>query len=267
MSKKTGIFKSYAVYDLILIAMLCALSIAIKTIAGALVRMITGSLGIPGRALAGGFYMMWLPLANCPDGGGGGAALIVAAVQTIVMITSGAPGSHGVWTILSYMLPAVPVEIVFFFNKKGYNILHFVLGTALSNIVGTFAANVLFFRLSFFPLMFTLLGAAMSGAIGGVIANFAFAMAKKTGLLKLKRVRQSPEPSPFPLRTHKAPTRYPRRIPKEPKRWEVCGKLRKKPRRITPMRKQQVAYNYSLYSLGGGARPVRHATLNPSFSR
>ena len=87
MSKKTGIFKSYAVYDLILIAMLCALSIAIKTIAGALVRMITGSLGIPGGALAGGFYMMWLPLAIALTGRRG-AALIVAAVQTIVMITA-----------------------------------------------------------------------------------------------------------------------------------------------------------------------------------
>ncbi|MDD3946658.1 MAG: ECF transporter S component [Clostridia bacterium] len=180
-----GFLKSFALYDLILIAMLTALSIAIKTIAGTLVRMITGPLGIPGGALAGGFYMMWLPLAVALTNRRG-TALLVAALQTLIMITTGAPGSHGIWTILTYMLPALPVELIFFFRKKGYPILHFLAASALANITGTYLSNLLFFRMSFYPLMFTLLAAAFSGALGGVIGYFAYTKAQKAGIIKSK---------------------------------------------------------------------------------
>ncbi len=184
--KQTGfkkVFKSFGVRDFILLAMLTALSIAMKTIAGTLVRMITGPLGIPGGALAGGLYMLWLPLAIAltvkP-----GAALAVAALQTLIMVATGAPGSHGVWTILTYMLPALPVEILFFFRKKGYTVLHFLVAVMLANIAGTYLANLLFFRMSFYPMLFTLLAAAFSGAAGGVIGYFAYTKAEKSGLMK-----------------------------------------------------------------------------------
>lgn len=176
--------KSFSIYNLILLAMLTAVSIAFKTIAGTLVRMITGPLGLPGGALAGGFYMLWLPLAIVLINKRG-AALLVSAVQTIIMIATGAPGSHGIWTILTYMSPAIAVEIIYLYRpKSGYNILHFIFATMLANLVGTFGSNLLFFRLSLYPLMFALLAASTSGAIGGVIAWFAFSKVEKSGILK-----------------------------------------------------------------------------------
>lgn len=180
---RKGFWKSFRVYDLILVAMLTALSIAMKAVAGTLVRMVTGPLGIPGGTLAGGFYMLWLPLAVALTGKRG-AALVVAILQTVIMITTGAPGSHGIWTLITYTIPALPVEIIMFSKKKGYNILHFLFAAACANIAGTYLTNQALFRLSFYPLMFTLLAAAFSGALGGVVAYFVYAKAAKNGFIK-----------------------------------------------------------------------------------
>lgn len=164
--------------------MLTAVSIAFKTVVGILVRLITGPLGIPGGALAGGFYMLWLPLAIVLVGKRG-CAFAISAVQTVIMITSGAPGSHGVWTIFTYMLPAVLTEIIFIYRpKKGYNILHYIMATVLANMAGTFGSNLLFFRMSLYPLLFTLLAAATSGALGGAVAYFAYNKVIKSGVMK-----------------------------------------------------------------------------------
>jgi len=197
-----GFLKSFRLYDLILIAMITALSIAMKTVAGTLVRMITGPMGIPGGALAGGFYMMWLPLSIALTHKRG-SALMVAVLQTLIMVTTGAPGSHGVWTLMTYILPALPVELLFFFRKKGYSILHFLVGTALANIAGTYLTNLLFFRMSFYPLMFTLLAAALSGALGGVIAYFAYAKAVKSGILQRMRSSADSGAGTYLLETEK----------------------------------------------------------------
>ncbi len=52
----------FSMFDLIIIAMMATLGIAIKPIIVLLVHMITGPLFIPGGAFAGGFYMMWIVL-------------------------------------------------------------------------------------------------------------------------------------------------------------------------------------------------------------
>ncbi len=182
-----GTLKFFSIFDLVLIAMLTALSIAFKTVVGILIRLITSSVGIPGGALAGGFYMLWLPLAILLTQKRG-SAFILAAVQIIIMVATGAPGSHGVWTIVTYFMPAIFVEIIYLYRpKKGYNILHFLFATILANLAGTYGSNLLFFKLSWQPLLFTLIAAAFSGALGAVIGYFAFKGIEKTGVLKKAR--------------------------------------------------------------------------------
>lgn len=181
-TKKAGI-KSFSVYELILLAMLASLSIAFKAIVGILVRMITGPLGIPGGALAGGLYMLWLPLAITLTGRRG-SAFIISLVQVVVLLTTGLPGSDGIWTLFTYLVPALLVEATYIIKlKTGYNILHYIIATILANIAGTYGKNLLIFRLSIYPLLFTLLAASLSGAIGGVVAHFTYLLVKKTGLI------------------------------------------------------------------------------------
>lgn len=182
---KNKFLQAFSIYDLIFIAMLSAITIAIKTIIGILVRMITGPLGIPGGALAGGFYMLWLALGLALVDKKG-TAFIIALVQSIVLLITGLPGSHGIWTFLTYLTPGIIVEIVFLFKKNNCNILHFIISTALANILGTFGSNLLFFRMDILPLSFTLVAAAFSGCIGGIIGYLVYKKIDKSGFMKRK---------------------------------------------------------------------------------
>ena len=66
----------FSLFDLIIIAMMEALGIAIKPVVVPLAHIITGPLFIPSGAVAGGFYMMWLVLGFGLTGKRGTAFLI-----------------------------------------------------------------------------------------------------------------------------------------------------------------------------------------------
>lgn len=169
MKSKANVLKMFTVSDLIIIAVLSSLGIATKPIIVPLVHIITGPLYIPGGAIAGGFYMMWLVL------GAGyvkkiGVATIMGIVQSILVISTGAMGTHGIMSIMSYTLPGIAVDLVMLISKdKKHNILHYVFSCMLANVVGTLISNILFFRLPATAVALVLSSAALSGAIGGII--------------------------------------------------------------------------------------------------
>lgn len=164
------ILNSFSVFDLVIIAIVSALGIATKPIIVPLIHIITGPLFIPGGAVAGGFYMMWIVM------GVGfvkkfGTGTLIGIVQGILVISTGAMGTHGIMSIISYTLPGIIVDIIFRISKeKSFNILHYVFGCMLANVCGTLISNLLFFRLPFVTVVLVLSLAAFSGAIGGLIA-------------------------------------------------------------------------------------------------
>lgn len=170
MKKKNKFLSRFSIFDLVIIAILSALGIATKPIVVPLVHIITGPLFIPGGAIAGGFYMMWLVL------GAGfvkkfGTATLMGLVQAILVIATGMMGTHGIMSVFSYTIPGLLVDIIFFFAKdKNYNILHYVVGSMLANVGGTLITNVLFFRLPVATLILILASAGLSGSLGGIIA-------------------------------------------------------------------------------------------------
>ncbi len=162
--------RRFTAFDLMIIAMMASLGLAIKPIIVPLVHIVTGPLFIPGGAVAGGFYMLWIVLGMGLVRKPGTCAMI-ALVQGIITITLGSVGSHGILSLLTYTLPGIFAEIPFLFaKKKVFHILHFMAGCILANLAGTYGSNLIFFRLPLLPLLLSLSSAALSGAIGGVIA-------------------------------------------------------------------------------------------------
>lgn len=160
----------FSMFELIIIAMMAALGIATKPVIVPLVHIITGPLYIPGGAIAGGFYMMWIVL-----GAGivrkGGTATLIALVQAIMIIVSGAYGTHGIISIVTYTLPGFMVDVLLLVTRsKGDGLMDCFLGGIAANLGGTYLSNLVFFNLPIIPLILSLSSAALSGGLGGIIA-------------------------------------------------------------------------------------------------
>ena len=169
MSRKRFL-SGFSVFNIIVIAMCAGLGIAIKPVLVPLVHIITGPLFIPGGAVAGGFYMLFIVVAaglvEKP-----GTATITCAVQAILVIITGVIGSHGILSLVTYILPGVAVDFFYWFiRKRKLSALSCFIMGLLANTAGSFLSNVVFFRLPFVPLMLTLLAGALSGGLGGLIA-------------------------------------------------------------------------------------------------
>lgn len=163
-------FDRFSMFNLIIIAMMAALGIATKPVIVPLAHIITGPLYIPGGAVAGGFYMMWIVLgAAIVNKRGSGT--IIALVQAIMVMSLGVFGTHGIMSLVTYVIPGIAVDFIFLiFNYKKYRLLSLFLAGALANISGTYMSNVVFFRLPLIPLILSLSAGALSGGLGGLIA-------------------------------------------------------------------------------------------------
>ncbi|HUU77785.1 MAG TPA: ECF transporter S component [candidate division Zixibacteria bacterium] len=161
--------RRFSTFDLIMIALMAALGLGTKQLVRPLVSLITIPLAIPGGALAGGFYMLWLILTKrfVPKFGSG---IFFGFAQALVVIIMPF-GSHGIFTFFTYSLPGVGVDIVeIIFRKIKHKLLTSIIEGAIANLIGTTAVSLIIFDMPFQLLAFLLLMALFSGNLGGIIA-------------------------------------------------------------------------------------------------
>lgn len=171
MSKLTQkILGRFSIRNLTLIAAMAALGLAVKPIVVPLVHLLSTPLMIPGGALAGGFYMMWLVLAagltRQP-----GSAVLTGLVQAILVLVTGVPGSHGALSLITYTLPGLVIDLFLLLIRQQINHRFIAfMACLLANLAGTALTNVIFFSLPLIPLLLSLMTAAFSGGLGGLLA-------------------------------------------------------------------------------------------------
>ncbi len=171
MTRRRSLLARFSIFDLIVLSLMACLGIATKPLVVPLAHIITGPLFIPGGAVAGGFYMMWIVL-GAGLVGKLGAATLIAAVQAIVVMAMGMLGTHGIMSIFTYILPGIAVDAVFVACRQR----RFGLGCCFAagiaaNTSGALLVNFVFFRLPLVPLVLSLSAAALSGGVGGLIAH------------------------------------------------------------------------------------------------
>jgi len=160
----------YTPFHLILIAAMAALGVAVKPVVSTLVHAVTGPLFIPGGAVAGGVYMLFVVLAASLTGAKG-AGTLCGLCQGLLVLAMGAPGSHGALSPFTYTLPGLAADLMFLlFARREANLLACCFAGLLANLAGTASANLVFFSLPAVPLLLSLCAAALSGALGGVAA-------------------------------------------------------------------------------------------------
>jgi ABC-type thiamin/hydroxymethylpyrimidine transport system permease subunit len=161
--------EKFTLFELILLALIAAAGIAVKPVVVAVAHLITGPLFIPGGALAGGFYMLFVVL------GGAlvrkrGCATLVCLIQAIAVLVSGVYGSHGAASLVTYVVPGLLVDLLWLVCRtKGNSLMACFLGGITANVSGTVLVNFVFFRMPMIPLLFTAVLGAFSGGLGGVI--------------------------------------------------------------------------------------------------
>lgn len=162
---------SFTLFELVLIASVAAMGIAVKPIITPLVHLITGPLFIPGGSVGGGIYMMFIVIAVLliPKDG---VATLACIIQAIMAISTGVIGGHGFMSLFTYILPGIIMDIMRFVTRKSQvgAFEAFLIG-GFGNLAGTYAANLIFFRLPLIPLALSLTAGLLSGGFGGMLAN------------------------------------------------------------------------------------------------
>lgn len=162
--------QKFSVGELVLIAAMAAVGIAVKPVVTPLAHLVSTPLLIPGGALAGGLYMMWLVVAMGLTGKRGTATL-VGAVQAILVMVTGVAGSHGAMSLVSYIMPGVMMDLALLLVRHRVCCLPCAFLAGLTaNATGTAIVNLVFFSLPAVPLLLSLTVAAFSGGVGGILS-------------------------------------------------------------------------------------------------
>ena len=162
--------KRFSLFNLMTIALMAALGIAVKSVIVPLVHIVTGPLYIPGGVVAGGIYMMFLVLAVSLTRIRGAAALC-GLCQGVMVLVIGTAGSHGVLSIASYTLTGAAADAVMLLSRhRGCCAACCFFGGMAANLTGTLIVNSAFFNMPFVPLMLSLAAGALSGGMGGILA-------------------------------------------------------------------------------------------------
>ena len=179
MTRLQKALRRFSIRDLIIVSAMAALGLAVKAVVSPLIRLVSASLFIPGGALAGGIYMMWLVL-SVGITGKRGTATLTGLVQGILAILTGIGGAQGLFSLVSYTLPGLAVDLWLLISRHRACCLPCAfISCILANIVGTTAVNLAFFRLPLIPLLLSLAAAALSGGLGGVLTwNLLLALKK-----------------------------------------------------------------------------------------
>ncbi|MDR2167811.1 MAG: ECF transporter S component [Clostridiales bacterium] len=174
----------FSIFDLMIIAVLAALGVAIGGFIGYFVRLITGPLMLPGGAVAGGIYMLFLVLCVSLTGKKS-AAFLCGLVQAIIVMISGIVGNHGAMTIITYTMPGVAIFLLFVLMRhKGCCKLCCFFGCMAANLTGTFLVGWGVMALPAVPMLLALAIAALSGGLGGLLTWSLAKQLKKLEVIK-----------------------------------------------------------------------------------
>lgn len=161
--------KKFSTQDLIVIAIISALGMAIKPIITPVIHLVSSPLMIPGGSLAGGFYMLWLGivivLVPRP-----GAALLTALAQGMTTVILGQFGNHGIVSLISYTAPGLVAEIVALLFREKHSLGAQITICSSANVVGTLLVAWLVMRQPPLILTISVITAIVSGIGGGIIS-------------------------------------------------------------------------------------------------
>ncbi|NHJ47622.1 MAG: hypothetical protein FK733_07530 [Asgard group archaeon] len=189
--------KRYNTSDLIMIGLMAALGLGTKQIIKPLIEIILPDT-IPAGAVVGGFYMLWLVLTKrfVPKMFSGTFFGLTQALVVMILPF----GSHGIFTLVTYPLPGLAVDLIdLVFNKKAHTILCSLIEGAIANFVGTLTVIFFVFQFSLEITIVSTLLALLSGNLGGILAYFIAKQISKSMDLNIEIPEEKKEELDVPV--------------------------------------------------------------------
>jgi hypothetical protein len=153
----------------VFITFMAAGGLALKPIIGPLGKIIGSIFFIPGGAIAGAVYMIW-PMLALLVVQRFGVATLVGLIEGIIVIITGIYGSHGILSLITYLLPCILIDIAYVILKKAPGTLSHFIPPALGNTCGTLIVAYFMMHLPDLPLLLSLIPAFIFGGFGGILA-------------------------------------------------------------------------------------------------
>ncbi len=158
--------KKFSTLDAVFIVLMAACGLVIKPIVGPLTKVIGSALFLSSGSIAGMIYFIF-PQLSLLIVRQFGAALLTGLIQGIVIMITGIYGSHGILSVITYVVPCFFIEVTYWiisrFNKEW---LYFLPG-AMGNLSGNYIIALLFLHLPTVPLVVTLVISFVLGVVSG----------------------------------------------------------------------------------------------------
>ncbi len=151
------------------VVLMAACGVALKPIIGPMARIVGAALFVPSGTIAGAIYMMWPTLAALVVRRFG-TAMLVGLIEGIVVLITGFYGSHGIFSLVVYLVPCFFIDVGFVVTRRYQNRLTVFVPPALGNTAGTVLVAVLIMHLPTIPLLVSLVPAFIFGGLGGWLA-------------------------------------------------------------------------------------------------
>ena len=162
-------FKNLSTLEIIFIALMGAMGIAMKSIVGPVIKSVAAFFFLPTGAVAGMVYMIWPMLALLVTRRLGTATL-VGLIEAFLVMATGLYGSHGILSLVTYILPCLCIDIGFIpYHLTGRRIF-LLLPAALGNMCGTLLVGRIIMHLQWSPLLIGSSFAFIFGSTAGPIA-------------------------------------------------------------------------------------------------
>ncbi len=161
--------KNISTLDATFIVLMSACGIALKPIVGPMAKLIASAFFIPSGAIAGAVYMMWPVLALLVVRHFG-TAMLVGFIEGIIVLITGFYGSHGVLSLLTYVMPCLVIDIIFWILKNYKFRIMLFIPPAFGNLAGSLIVGFFIMHIPTIPLLLSLIPAFVFGGIGGWFA-------------------------------------------------------------------------------------------------
>jgi hypothetical protein len=161
--------KKISTLDAVFIVLMSACGLALKPIIGPLTKVIGSVLFLSSGAISGMIYFIF-PLLALLIVKQFGAAMLTGLTQGIIIMITGIFGSHGILSIVTYVIPCFFIDISFFLIKKFNKEWLIFLPGAMGNLSGNYIIAILFLHLPTIPLIITLIIAFVLGGVSGYIS-------------------------------------------------------------------------------------------------